>query len=127
MLAAARSRLGRPARAQGTGSAVSVRSSGGRRPIAVRASEQQPGGAAQPEAGSGAAPAVATQPPPPAPQQPTAGAPAPQAPVLAKGQGTAILTGAISIVFGVAYLALVYIMDMRGGEMLPPPPEAFGP
>jgi hypothetical protein len=47
--------------------------------------------------------------------------------VLAKGQGTAIVTGAISVIFGVAYLALVYVMDMRGGEMQPPPPEAFLP
>lgn len=44
---------------------------------------------------------------------------------LAKGQGTAIVTGVISIVFGIAYLALVQVMDMRGGELQPPPPEAF--
>eukprot|EP00889_Picochlorum_renovo_P007121 jgi/Picre1/34151/NNA_001626.t1 len=44
---------------------------------------------------------------------------------LAKGQGTAIVTGVISIVFGLAYLALVQVMDMRGGELQPPPPEAF--
>jgi hypothetical protein len=44
---------------------------------------------------------------------------------LAKGQGTAIVTGAISIIFGIAYLALVQVMDMRGGELQPPPPEAF--
>ncbi|WPT12687.1 hypothetical protein PSENEW3_00002531 [Picochlorum sp. SENEW3] len=43
---------------------------------------------------------------------------------LAKGQGTAIVTGVISIVFGLAYLALVQVMDMRGGELQPPPPEA---
>jgi hypothetical protein len=47
--------------------------------------------------------------------------------ILQQGQGTAIITGAISIVFGVAYLVLVILMDWRGGEMLPPPPEAFGP
>ncbi|KAL6757688.1 hypothetical protein V8C86DRAFT_1809506 [Haematococcus lacustris] len=47
--------------------------------------------------------------------------------ILQSGQGTAILTGGISILFGVAYLALVFFMDSRGGEMLPPPPEAFGP
>jgi len=46
-------------------------------------------------------------------------------PGLAKGQGTAIVTGAISILFGIAYLALVQVMDMRGGELQPPPPEAF--
>lgn len=75
--------------------------------------------------------AAATQPTEPAQekqqQQAPAAAPAPSAPVLAKGQGTAIVTGAISVIFGVAYLALVYVMDMRGGEMLPPPPEAFLP
>ncbi|KAL4545877.1 hypothetical protein Ndes2526B_g05007 [Nannochloris sp. 'desiccata'] len=48
-------------------------------------------------------------------------------PSIARGQTTAILTGAISIIFGVAYLALVQFMDMRGGELLPPPPEAFIP
>jgi hypothetical protein len=46
-------------------------------------------------------------------------------PGLAKGQGTAIVTGVISIIFGIAYLALVQVMDMRGGELQPPPPEAF--
>lgn len=45
----------------------------------------------------------------------------------AKGQRTAIITGAISIIFGVLYLALVSFLDIRGGELLPPPPEAFGP
>ncbi|KAI8465409.1 MAG: hypothetical protein J3K34DRAFT_87344 [Monoraphidium minutum] len=84
---------------------------------------------AQPETDAGAAPTDATQQqgapgaPPPAPE-----APAPQQPLmLAKGQGTAIVTGAVSIIFGVAYLALVLLLDSRGGEMLPPPPEAFGP
>jgi hypothetical protein len=43
------------------------------------------------------------------------------------GQTTAIVTGVISIIFGVAYLALVQFLDMRSGEMLPPPPEAFLP
>lgn len=38
----------------------------------------------------------------------------------------AVVTGGISIVFGLAYLALVYLMDSRGGQMQPPPPEAFG-
>lgn len=50
-----------------------------------------------------------------------------QAPILAKGQGTAIVTGVISIVFGIAYLVLVQLLDMRGSELLPPPPEAFIP
>jgi uncharacterized protein HemX len=70
--------------------------------------------------------AATEQPPAAAPEQPEAPA-APSAPLLAKGQGTAIVTGAISVIFGVAYLLLVQFMDMRGGELLPPPPEAFIP
>lgn len=46
-------------------------------------------------------------------------------PLLVKGQGTAIITGVISIVFGIAYLVLVQLLDR--GEMLPPPPEAYIP
>lgn len=107
------------------------------------------------------------------PSSPTSGlTPAQQAEankplILQQGQGTAIVTGGISIIFGVAYLALVllmvrgrggagtqhggaggrttrmhhahtraattpphlraYMQDWRGGEMLPPPPEAYGP
>jgi hypothetical protein len=78
-----------------------------------------------------ATPEQQTPPPQPLEQPPTQ--PQPQASadgkplILQQGQGTAIITGAISIVFGVAYLALVLLMDWRGGEMLPPPPEAFGP
>jgi hypothetical protein len=37
------------------------------------------------------------------------------------------VTGAISLVIGIGYLVLVFLFDGRGGEMLPPPPEAFGP
>ena len=44
---------------------------------------------------------------------------------MVKGQGTAIVTGAISIIFGIAYLVLVSLLDVRGGELQPPPPEAF--
>jgi hypothetical protein len=47
--------------------------------------------------------------------------------ILLKGQGTAIWTGGISIVVALGYLVLVFLLDSRGGEMLPPPPEAFGP
>lgn len=43
-----------------------------------------------------------------------------------KGQTTAIVTGAISIIFGVLYLLLVQLLDSRGNQLLPPPPEAFG-
>jgi hypothetical protein len=49
------------------------------------------------------------------------------APLLQKGQGTAIVTGAISAILGIGYLALVWLMDSRGGQLLPPPPEAFIP
>lgn len=45
---------------------------------------------------------------------------------VAKGQRTAVITGAVSIVFGVLYLVLVQFLDSRGGDMQPPPPEAFG-
>lgn len=53
--------------------------------------------------------------------------PPPADPSVAKGQTTAIITGAISIVFGLIYLGLVSFLDIRGGELLPPPPEAFIP
>ena len=39
-------------------------------------------------------------------------------------QITAIITGVVSVVLAVGYLALVQVMDSR--EMLPPPPEALG-
>ena len=42
-----------------------------------------------------------------------------------KGQRTAVFTGAIAIALGVAYLVLVSLLDSRGGELKPPPPEAF--
>lgn len=43
---------------------------------------------------------------------------------LQPGQGTAIVTGAISLILGIAYIALSVALDSRG-ELLPPPPEAF--
>ncbi|GLC44136.1 hypothetical protein PLESTB_000925400 [Pleodorina starrii] len=49
------------------------------------------------------------------------------APILQKGQGTAIVTGAISAILGIGYLALVWLLDSRGGQLQPPPPEAFIP
>jgi len=42
----------------------------------------------------------------------------------AKGQMTAIVTGAVSVGLAVAYLWLVQVMDSR--DMAPPPPEALG-
>ncbi|KAL4441028.1 hypothetical protein ABPG77_010459 [Micractinium sp. CCAP 211/92] len=60
-------------------------------------------------------------------KQPAEAAPKRVDPSVAKGQRTAIITGAISIIFGVIYLGLVSFLDMRGGELLPPPPEAYLP
>lgn len=44
---------------------------------------------------------------------------------LQPGQATAIWTGAVSLLLGVAYLALTVALDSRGGSLQPPPPEAF--
>ena len=41
-----------------------------------------------------------------------------------RGRWVAILTGAISIAIGVAYLVLITVLDARG-PLLPPPPEAL--
>jgi hypothetical protein len=63
--------------------------------------------------------------PPPSPP----GTPPPPQPVRSpreEGSTTALVTGAISVVIGLAYLALVAALNNRG-ELLPPPPEAFGP
>lgn len=56
----------------------------------------------------------------PLPEQPAASpapAAAPTAPILVKGQGTAIITGAISLLFGVAYLVITAVLDFRGGAL----------
>eukprot|EP00891_Asterochloris_glomerata_P002083 jgi/Astpho2/2083/Aster-x0503 len=45
---------------------------------------------------------------------------------VAKGQRTAVITGFVSVAFGVIYLALTAFLDSRGSQLLPPPPEAFG-
>ena len=42
-----------------------------------------------------------------------------------RGRWVAVITGAISIVIAVAYLALITVLDARG-PLLPPPPEALG-
>ncbi|NDG73819.1 MAG: hypothetical protein EBX49_00415 [Synechococcaceae bacterium WB8_1B_136] len=42
-----------------------------------------------------------------------------------RGRWVAIITGAISILIAVAYLALITVLDARG-PLLPPPPEALG-
>lgn len=44
-----------------------------------------------------------------------------------KGQRTAIITGAISVLLGVGYLVLIQLLDTRGVILVPPPPEAFNP
>ena len=41
------------------------------------------------------------------------------------GRWVAILTGALSILIGVAYLVLITVLDSRG-PLQPPPPEALG-
>ena len=42
-----------------------------------------------------------------------------------RGRWVAIITGALSILIGVLYLALITALDLRG-PLLPPPPEALG-
>jgi len=43
----------------------------------------------------------------------------------ARGRWVAIVTGALSVLIGVAYLVLITLLDSRG-PLLPPPPEALG-
>ncbi|KAL3698120.1 hypothetical protein R1sor_012196 [Riccia sorocarpa] len=40
-----------------------------------------------------------------------------------RGRNTAIITGAISVLLGVGYLVLIQLLDTRGIELIPPPPE----
>ena len=42
-----------------------------------------------------------------------------------RGRWVAIVTGALSILIGVLYLALILVLDSRG-PLQPPPPEALG-
>ncbi len=42
-----------------------------------------------------------------------------------RGRLVAIVTGFISVIIGILYLLLIFILDARG-PMLPPPPEAMG-
>ncbi|CAK9866203.1 unnamed protein product [Sphagnum jensenii] len=44
-----------------------------------------------------------------------------------RGQATAVVTGAVAVLLGVAYLVLVRLLDTRGVTLIPPPPEAFDP
>jgi len=41
-----------------------------------------------------------------------------------RGRWVAIVTGALSVLVGVVYLALITVLDSRG-PMRPPPPEAL--
>ncbi|CAI5506217.1 unnamed protein product [Closterium sp. Naga37s-1] len=87
-----------------------------RRSLAARASSDDSGSADTSQADASPKPPPAAQPATPPPQQ-----------GLVKGQVTAIITGAISLILAIGYLALVQLLDSRGLQMLPPPPEAFGP
>ena len=42
-----------------------------------------------------------------------------------RGRWVAIVTGAISVLIGVLYLAMIVVLDSRG-PLQPPPPEAMG-
>lgn len=42
-----------------------------------------------------------------------------------RGRWVAIITGAISVLVGVLYLAMIVLLDARG-PLQPPPPEALG-
>ncbi|MEB3173286.1 MAG: hypothetical protein VKL97_05420 [Cyanobacteriota bacterium] len=42
-----------------------------------------------------------------------------------RGRWVAVITGALSVLIGVAYLVLITVLDSRG-PLLPPPPEALG-
>ncbi|CAM6051673.1 unnamed protein product [Sphagnum compactum] len=44
-----------------------------------------------------------------------------------RGQATAVVTGAVAMLLGVAYLVLVRLLDTRGVTLIPPAPEAFDP
>ena len=68
----------------------------------------------------------ASPPPSPPGTPPPTPPPAPVKSPREEGSTTALVTGAISVVIGIAYLALVAALNNRG-ELLPPPPEAFGP
>ena len=50
--------------------------------------------------------------------------PSQQPPGSLRARWVAILTGVISILIGVLYLALITVLDQRG-PLLPPPPEAL--
>lgn len=57
---------------------------------------------------------------------PSASPPSESSPASAGGRGrwVAIVTGAISILIGVLYLAVIVVLDSRG-PLQPPPPEAL--
>lgn len=84
------------------------------RDVAVRAEGENE---SKPDAPKQEKPAEAAVEAPAASEQPTSGG-------LQPGQGTAIVTGAISLILGIGYILLTVLLDSRG-ELLPPPPEAF--
>jgi hypothetical protein len=98
-------------------SKATVARSSGRLQVSLRAQRVRPARAEEGRADAPTTEAVPpTQPAAATQQPPAAAAPAaPTAPIAVKGQGTAIITGAISLLFGVAYLVVTAILDMRGG------------
>ena len=56
---------------------------------------------------------------------PTPGGVSPVPPGQRRGRWVAVVTGAISILVGVLYLAMIVVLDARG-PLQPPPPEALG-
>ncbi len=52
---------------------------------------------------------------------------APTEPAAPKAEAPSTSGDKIEVILGLAYLALVAFMDQRGGQMLPPPPEALIP
>ncbi|CAM6098951.1 unnamed protein product [Calypogeia fissa] len=75
--------------------------------------------------GSQETPTISSPPPPPSP--PAVDKKAAAREEIQKGQTTAIITGVISVLLGVGYLVLVQLLDTRGVNLVPPPPEAFDP
>ncbi|CAM6098962.1 unnamed protein product [Calypogeia fissa] len=71
-------------------------------------------------------PTISSPPPPPSPP-PAVDKKAAAREEIQKGQTTAIITGVISVLLGVGYLVLVQLLDTRGVNLVPPPPEAFDP
>eukprot|EP00850_Spirogloea_muscicola_P002802 SM000011S18980 [mRNA] locus=s11:88460:89095:- [translate_table: standard] len=95
--------------------------------------EPAPDGSARPVERAAAdepPPLPPSPPPPPSPSaQPASGSTSSKrvAAKDEKGQTTAIVTGVVAVLLGVAYLVVVQLLDPRGINLVPPPPEAFDP